>query len=247
VTGAAGIGAAGDGVGIGTAIVSYMEPHPGSELEFNRWYEREHFPAAVLAGPGAYAGQRFVATRRCKIERPPADLFGDPGTGSYLSVAWLLPGAQPEWDAWIGPQMEALRHEGRMFAGRDHLHTAVYGFAWEARAAGGPPACVALDRGAAGVIAVAITGDDRAAEGWANDLAGDGIPLVVGLHRQRLLVSVLGEPAPHLLVLAFVDGDVLDVWRRRAVPALATLRGAFGFAGPFFATVPGTDTYADQL
>lgn len=237
-----------EGVGIGTAIVSYMEPHVGAEREFNRWYERDHFPAAVMAGPGAYAGARFVATRRCKAERPPGDLFGDPGTGSYLSIAWLLPGAQPDWDAWIPAQMDTLRAEGRMFAGRDHLHTAVYEYRWEARAAAGPPACVALDRGYPGLVAVAITDDDDGGiETWANGLVGVELPLVVALRRQRVLVSVLGEPAPHLLLLAFVAGDVIDVWPRLVAPALAQWRGDVGFASPFLATVPGTDAYVDQL
>ena len=38
-------------VEIGTAIVSYIEPHAGQEVAFNRWYERDHFPATVRAGP----------------------------------------------------------------------------------------------------------------------------------------------------------------------------------------------------
>ena len=49
-------------VEIGTAIVSYIEPHPGQEVAFNRWYELDHFPATVKAGPGVFAAARFVAT-----------------------------------------------------------------------------------------------------------------------------------------------------------------------------------------
>jgi hypothetical protein len=129
-----------------------------------------------------------------------------------------------------------------MFAGRDHLHTAVYEFGWDVRAASGAPAFLALDRRYPGVIAVALTDGDGDAETWASGLVGEQIPLVVALRRQRLLVSVLGEPAPHLLLLAFVDGDVIDTWHRRVAPALAR-RGDVGFASPFLATVPGTDTY----
>ncbi|MDQ1466314.1 MAG: hypothetical protein QOH10_729 [Actinomycetota bacterium] len=235
-----------DGVGIGTAIVSYIEPRAGAEREFNRWYERDHFPAAVMAGPGAYAGARFVAARECKLVRPDADLFGDPRAGSYLSIAWLLPDAQPAWDEWVADQMEMLRAQGRMFAGRDHLHTAVYGYSSEVRSADGPPASLALDRRYPGVVAVALTDEDDDAERWAGALVGEQIPLVVALRRQRLLVSVLGEPAPHLLLLAFVDGDVIDTWHRRVAPALAG-RSDVGFAGPFLATDPGTDTYVDRL
>jgi hypothetical protein len=240
-------GAGTEGVGIGTAIVSYIEPHTGAERAFNRWYERDHFPAAVTAGPGAFSGARFVATRECKAVRHAGALFGDPGRGSYLSVAWLLPSSQPAWDEWVAGQMDVLGTEGRMFAGRDHLHTAVYEFLWEVAAADGPPACVALDRGYPGVIAIAGIGDDREAEAWIADLVGERVPLVVALRRQRMLVSTLGEPAPHWLLLAFVDGDVVDTWHRLLVPVLARRGGDIGFAGPFLATVPGTDTYTDRL
>ena len=84
---------------IGTAIVSYIEPSAGYAREFNEWYERDHFPATVLAGPGVFSGARFVATKRCKELRPSGALFGDPARGSYLGVAWVLPGKQAEWDA----------------------------------------------------------------------------------------------------------------------------------------------------
>jgi hypothetical protein len=236
-----------EGVGIGTAIVSYIEPHVGAERDFNRWYERDHFLAGVLAGPGAYAGARFVATRDCKDARVKGALFGDPGFGSYLSLAWLLPDAQAGWDEWIAGQMDTLRAEGRMFAGRDHLHTAVYEYLWEVAASDGPPACIALDRAYPGVVAMALAEDDRDSEGWAGGLVGTQVPLVVALRRQRILVSTLGEPEPHVLLLAFVDGDVIDVWQRRVVPALARRGSDVGFAGPFLATVPGTDTYVDRL
>jgi hypothetical protein len=237
-----------EGVGIGTAIVSYIEPHSGAEREFNRWYERDHFPAAVMAGPGPYAGARFVATRACKVARAPGELFGDPRRGSYLSVAWLLPGAQPAWDAWIPGQMETLVAERRMFEGRDHLHTAVYDYQWEARAGETAPACVALDAPHSGVIAVAVQDGEGAddLERWASGWVEPELPLVVALRRDRLLVSILESPAPHVLLLAFVSGAVIDLWARVVAPAVAR-RDDVGFAGPFLATVPGTDTYADEL
>ncbi len=97
------VGGAGTSVtDTGTAIVSFIEPAPGYAREFNRWYEDDHFPQAVLAGPGVLGGARFVATRACKAVRPPhATLFGDPQRGSYLGVAFVAPGMQAEWDAWV--------------------------------------------------------------------------------------------------------------------------------------------------
>jgi hypothetical protein len=235
-----------DGVRIGSAIVSYIEPHPGVARDFNRWYERDHFPAAVLAGPGAFSGARFVATRACKVARVAGSLFGDPRVGSYLSIAWLLPGTQAAWDAWVAGQMNALIDEGRMFAGRDHLHTAVYERAWDIAAADAPPAALALDRGYPGVVAIALT-DARDVESWARELVGPEIPVVVGLRRERVLVSVNGSPEPHLLLLAFVADDTIGAFANYVGPALVQAPGTVGFAGPFLATVPGTDTYVDDL
>src|SRR5207253_1737577 len=66
-------------VGIGTAIIAYIEPHAGQAQEFNRWYERDHMYATTTSGPGAFSGARWVATRACKAVRPPAACwFGDP-------------------------------------------------------------------------------------------------------------------------------------------------------------------------
>ena len=238
-----------EGVAIGTAIVSYIEPHAGAERDFNRWYERDHFPAAVLAGPGAFSGARFVATRACKDTRHDGTLFGDPRTGSYLAIAWLLPGTQPAWDAWIPTQMETLVAEGRMFAGRDHLHTAVYQERWGNRAPDAPPPSGALDHRYPGVIAMVFEGEgeDREVDVaiWSRGLVGADVPVIVGLSRARVLASVLDVP-DHVLVLAFVASDVADVWQRVVAPELAGRTGV-GFAGPFLATVPGTDSYVDVL
>ena len=238
-----------EGVGIGTAIVSYIEPHAGAARDFNRWYERDHFPAAVMAGPGAYSGARFVATRACKAARLGDGLFGDRQRGSYLSLAWLLPGAQAAWDAWIPGQMETLLSEDRMFAGRDHLHTAVYQERWGRQAPDAPPVALALDHGYPGVIAIAFAGEGEQREVdiaiGSRALVGADVPVLVGLSRERLLASVLDVPA-HVLLLAFVVGDVLDVWRRVVEPAVTGVAGV-GFAGPFLATIPGTDTYTDDL
>ena len=133
------------------------------------------------------------------------------------------------------PDIHGAAHRQEPFT---HLHTAVYEYLWEAAADGGPPASLALERGFPGVVAIAVTNDDDATtEAWAGQLVGPRVPMVVGLRQDWLLVSVLGEPEPHSLVLAFVDGDVIDVWRRRVQPALGA-RTDVGFAGPFLATLP---------
>jgi hypothetical protein len=208
---------------IGTAIVSYIEPFAGHARDFNRWYERDHFPSAVLAGPGVLGGARFVATRACKNLRP-ADgtLLGDPARGSYLGVAFVASGRQSEWDAWVVHEMETITAQGRLFPQRDHVHTAVY-------------RCVAahgrvLDERFAGVIAIATTHEPPAVE----------VPARVSLELDRTIVSSAGPP-PHTLVLAYCTDDPLATFRALALPV------PVGFASPFLATIAGTDAYTEEL
>ena len=246
------------GVGIGTAIVSYIEPHEGSERAFNRWYERDHFPGAVLAGPGAYAGARWVATRECKDLRYDGELFGDPDEGSYLSMAWLLPDAQDDWDGWIGPQMK--RCSSAKTACSKVAITCTPRCTSTAGRRASPTGRPRRWRSTAviqGLVAIAIVldlsdegegteADEREIETWSRGLVDQELPVVVALRRERMLASVLEPwPEPHVLLLGFVEGDAIDVWER-VEPLLETCPGV-DFAGPFFATVPGTDLFTDEL
>ncbi len=232
-------------VGIGTAVIAYIEPHAGQAQAFNRWYERDHMYATTTSGPGAFAGARWVATRACKAVRPPgADWFGDPARGTFLTTVWLLDGFQAEWDAWVAQRMESLREQAdRMFAGRDHLHTVAYRFTVEARPDDGPAAATALDRPFDGVIAVAVPSGDG--PDCAQLLAGPELPIAAVFTPERVIMSEV-DPPPFDLVLGFTDGDPIDAWHSRVEPALASLP-TVGFASPFLRTIPGTDTYMDQV
>ena len=223
-----------DPVTVGTAVVAYIEPHPGQARAFNAWYERDHFYASAMAGPGMYAGARWVATKACKAARPSGDLLGDPARGSYLATYWLLPGTQAVWDEWAAREYASLPPE-RRFSGRDHLHTAVYRYAWDFRAEGAPAPPIALDHGYAGVVAAAWS-EPEAGRRWAATVVGADVPLVIGLEPERTIMSET-DPAVHTLALAFCATNPLTV----PLPAGA------GFASPFLRTIPGTDTYTDDL
>ena len=147
-------------VGVGTAIVAYIEPHAGQAQAFNRWYERDHFYAATTGGPGAFSGARWVATRACKAVRPPAATwFGDPARGSYLTTVWLLEDAQDEWEAWVTRQMETAPGSTRTACSpaATTSRRACTGSFGEARAGAGVSAATALDHPHAGVVLLAVS------------------------------------------------------------------------------------------
>jgi hypothetical protein len=124
--------------------------------------------------------------------------------------------------------METISASGRLFPGRDHIHTAVYRFAEQA---GPVDAIVALDRDFPGVVVAANEGDAPRLE----------LPAVVVLELERTVLSEAAPPS-HRLVLGFCDGDpvaAFDESRTRLTEC--------GFASPFIATRPGTDDYADDL
>jgi hypothetical protein len=143
-------------------------------------------------------------------------------------VAWVLPGKQAEWDAWVGREMETIAAADRLFPGRDHVHTALYRFV----AQSGPiDATIALDHRFSGVIAAA---DEQA-------IPALELPAIVVLELERTIMSEAAPPR-HRLVLGFCEADPRAAFGERA----ALLAGC-GFASPFLATRPGTDDYADDL
>ncbi len=60
-------------VKVGSMLLTLVEPNPGFERAYNRWYERDHYYAGCLVGPWLFAGSRWVAPRTLKDRRWPAD------------------------------------------------------------------------------------------------------------------------------------------------------------------------------
>jgi len=141
---------------LGTALVALIEPHPGQARAFNRWYEGDHYYSAVMAGPGVMAGGRWVATRAAKAARIGDGRFGDAVGASFLATYWVEQGGQARWDDWVPGRMAELVAQERMFAGRDHVHTAIYEPCWAVRSPAGPPVEFALDRHYAGLLVLAV-------------------------------------------------------------------------------------------
>ncbi len=255
---------------LGTMLFTLVEPHRGHEVEYNRWYERDHFYAGCLVGEYNFAGRRFVATRRLKDLRPTEanPITPDPATGSYLAIYWILADHHDDWNRWAFKQVHELHANDRMFAERDHIHTLLYRYDWGLqRDPDGVSAELALDHHFPGMVTIfgeAAEGVDRAeVDAWYRDahLAGalDGSPVALVLSFSPL--PLLGE-APgvkksdddtdrRFLQLHFLDADPSESWSERYAEHGAELeasgKGRLLWSSPFIPTVVGTDTYTDEL
>lgn len=76
------------GVHPGHALITMVEPRPGHEYAYNRWYEDDRYHAGAMAMPWMYAGRRWVSTRELRpLRRPAESAVARPVTaGCYLST-----------------------------------------------------------------------------------------------------------------------------------------------------------------
>ncbi|MHB8669878.1 MAG: hypothetical protein ACYDAD_04840 [Acidimicrobiales bacterium] len=263
------------GIKLGTMLFTMVEPRPGHEVEYNRWYERDHFYAGCMVGAWNFSGARFVATRRLKdlrYPRQPNPITPDPGAGSYLALYWILAGHHDEWNRWAVDQVNWLHENDRMFAERDHIHTLLYRYEWGAqRDPEGVSAELALDHRYPGLVAVvgelADGVDPAQLASWYRD---DLLPPIMGESGSSVSQVLAFSPLPLLgdapgdvpraeasdrrfLHLWFLDRDPEQEWDRGAClgdHGTALEKAGMGrvlFASPFVPTVVGTDTYADEL
>lgn len=260
-------------VRVGSMLLTLVEPNPGFERAYNRWYERDHYYGGCMVGPWLFAGSRWVATRRLKDRRWPADstVARPVDAGSYVAVYWVEEGHHVDhFVNWSVPQVRDLYSHGRGFAERTHVHTSTFNFVGASYRDKDPvPVELALDHHYDGIVilwwdavdakateldgrltaepvpALLAGSDIEIASSWVPSMPDEGPPQDVPMD--------LGSPAggtDRLVQLLFVGGDVeaaLDAVRAYADQVeragLATLR----LAAPFLRTVVGTDTYVDQL
>lgn len=104
-------------VKLGAMLYTLVDPNPGHEVAYNRWYERDHFYGGCMIGPGILAGARWVATREYKDLRFPADsgVAIPTDAGSYLATYWVQRGHEAEHFGWSSKQVFELYDAGRGF------------------------------------------------------------------------------------------------------------------------------------
>lgn len=260
-------------VKLGAMLYTLVDPERGHEVAYNRWYERDHFYGGCMIGPGILAGSRWVATRPYKDLRFPADsgVAIPTDAGSYLATYWVQKGHEAEHFGWATPQVFELYTAGRGFEERVHAHTALYTHQQDFyRDDDGVPVELALDHRFAGLVSIHV---DRAPDvkhpafdDWFRDvgaplLLDDASPVAIVCSWRPIipragegdapmqLGSGPGTPA-RSMQLCFLDDAPAEHWDRfraycDAIDAsgLATVT----LAAPFIPTIPGTDTYTDQL
>src|SRR6202790_914062 len=116
-------------VKLGGALITMVEPHPGHERAYNRWYEDDHFYSGAMVGPWMFAGRRWVATRDLLALRYPEDSpLAQPVTlGCYISLYWTSAGHHADAVRWGALAMrDSLYPNGRGFDQRDHIYTAFH-------------------------------------------------------------------------------------------------------------------------
>lgn len=114
------------GVHPGHALITMVEPHPGHEYAYNRWYEDDHYYAGAMAMPWMYAGRRWVATRDLQLLRyPEKSAVAQPVTaGCYISTYWVTDGRYDDHMKWTVGINKRLNRDGRVYQDRTHVFTA---------------------------------------------------------------------------------------------------------------------------
>ncbi len=264
------VGAEAEPIKLGSMLLTVVEPHRGHEVAYNRWYERDHFYSGCMVGPYNFAGKRYVATADLKKLRDPdpSVITGTPARGSYVSVYWVLDGYHNVWNRWALRQVKALHAAGRMFEERDHVHTLLYNYQWEARRdPDGVPVELALDHPYRGFVPVFIDrSEDISNEEFWNWLRTEHLPsllpgtdadLVAAFTPIALEVDAPGDVPREAasdrrtVLLWFLNTPPESAWEPTIAEHTRQLeasgKGKVVAALPFIPTIVGTDTYTDQL
>jgi hypothetical protein len=259
-------------VDLGSVMVTFIDPHRGYEVSFNRNYERFTFPVMVMMGPESYSGARFVATAEQKRSRVTGgrDLGADQGT--LINVFWLE-GDGTRQKAWSADNVKRLHALGMRNFNRDLIASFYARFLWSrARPDAGVPPQLALERrypAMAMVVADPPAGTTAQAlaasysQRCAALLEGPGGPALCLAFtpfetRPDNRPDLAGDPAnvprlitgDELVLFWFFDADPAGSWAAALAAhdeILADSGGRTAWASCFIPVVPGTDTYMSDV
>jgi len=257
---------------LGHALITMVEPDRETVAEYNRWYEHDHFLSGVLAGPGAFSGRRFLATRDLKGRRTPdpSPVARPVDDGSFITLYWIERDQLDAHCRWGFPEAARLAGLGRMDPRRHHVSTAYYDLVGSSRRADhGVPVELALHHPYAGVVVVWTAARDPRGDhaGWAATVLGPRL-VVPGSPVAQVVTfrpTALPEPFPTmpgtiidgesvddvLVHCCFVDADPRVTWPTPLADLAAVLAddpvARPLLIAPFIPTVAGTDAHLDEL
>ena len=255
------------GVRPGHALITMVEPHPGHEYAYNRWYEDDHFIAGAMAMPWMYAGRRWVATRDLQLLRvPEKSAVAQPVTaGCYLTTYWVTDGRYDDHMKWTVAINKRLNRDARVYRDRTHVFTAFQDHESTVYrdGAAGPRDFHALDHPYAGLVLEVIDAESPEQRGelleWLvsrhlpKRLAGSPTAMVTVFRptplpgdRMTYVKQVEGVDT-RLTLLWFLETDPRECWEQYFTDLEEPTTGRRELLAPFVPTVPGTDTYVDQL
>jgi hypothetical protein len=259
-------------VAIGGALITMVEPHPGTEEAYNRWYEDDHYYSGALAMPWMFAGRRFVATRDLQLLRYPAEsVIAQPVTlGPYLHLYWITRGRMDDHIRWTSSTNYRLRADGRIHLERTHVYTSFQDYLGAvSREPGFPRDIHALDHPYQGLVmeVVDATGG-RSRDDLAGWLFSEYLPGLQAAAHSPVAQSLVFTPQPlpedkqpdvedvrglenRTTVLHFLTEDPRIHWMTRFAGngdrVAESGRATMQFAGPFIPVVHGTNLYVDEL
>ncbi|KND36547.1 hypothetical protein [Streptomyces acidiscabies] len=259
------------GVRPGHALITMVEPHPGHEYAYNRWYEDDHFYAGAMAMPWMYAGRRWVATRDLQLLRyPEKSAVAQPVTlGCYLSTYWITDGRYADHMRWTVSINRRLNHDARVYQDRTHVFTAFQDHETTVYrdGAAGPRDFHALDHPYQGLILEVIDAETperrtdllhwlrtrhlpRALKGSPAALVTIFRPTPLPVDRMAYVKQVEGTDT-RLTLLWFLEQDPRDGWQDHYAGLGSRVEesglGRVELVAPFIPTVPGTDRYVSEL
>ncbi len=258
-------------IGIGGALITMVEPDVGFEHAYNRWYEDDHFYSGATVGPWMFAARRWVATRDLQQLRFPADspIAQPVTTGCYISTYWMLEGHFDDAVRWGTVAMrDHLYPQGRGFDHRQHVYTAFSTYDFGVVRSDLPYFLPhhTLDHPFQGmVVEVVEPAEGVTREELLRRLRDDMIPGELADSPAAAALAFLPHAQPdsgpvprvgsaagagrNVTLLWFLQADPRSCWSMflRHGDRVEAAGGRLVFAAPFVPTIPGTDTYVDEL
>lgn len=259
------------GVNVGHALITMVEPHPGHEYAYNRWYEDDHFVAGAMAMPWMYAGRRWVATRDLQLLRyPEKSAIAQPvSAGCYISVYWIGAGRYADHMKWTVAINKRLNRDARVYHDRTHVFTAFQDHAATVYrdGAAGPRDFHVLDHPYQGLVVQVVDAETpERCDGLLEWLRARHLPKKLSGSPAAMVTAFRPTPLPsdrmsyvkqvegvgtRLTLLWFLQRDPREVWEEHFTgldeEVAASGLGRVELVAPFIPTIPGTDTYADRL